>query len=204
LSNDQTARLTVTMTAYDSYTMLLGLACTPPTGGTATASASSVCSGSGTTITLTGNTGTIQWQSSTNGTDYSNISGQTSSTLSTGNLTVKTWYRAVLTSDGCTSNSSAAAVTIKTSPVISAISGSATTTQYKPETYTASGSNLGTLTWAIVDAPAHANISATTGSSTVFKAKNGSYTLKVTATNDGCTDDETLGITVNTDSETCE
>ncbi|HPG55614.1 MAG TPA: hypothetical protein PK641_04360, partial [Candidatus Enterocola sp.] len=203
LSNGQTARLTVTMTAYDSYTMSLGLACTPPTGGTATASASSVCSGSGTTITLTGNTGTIQWQSSTNGTDYSNISGQTSSTLSTGNLTVKTWYRAVLTSDGCTSNSSAAEVTIKTSPVLSAITGSATTTQYKPETYTASGSNLGTLTWAIVGAPAHANISATTGSSTVFKAKDGSYTLSVTATNDGCTDNETKGITVSTDSETC-
>lgn len=344
-------------------------------GGTATATASSVCSGSGTTITLTGNTGTIQWQSSTNGTDYSDISGATSSPLSTGNLTVKTWYRATVTNgscgsanssvatvditsvptvsiisgpdkmcgslttagtytatsvtgasytwsddveglseysktdnsvtfttgavvssgkiyvyatlSGCNSNTAeksvaivtrptvtgttgasrcgtgtadisatvsggsvdwydaasagtkkgssassanfttaslsenttfyaeandggclsatrtAAAVTIKTSPVLSAISGSATTTQYKPETYTASGSNLGTLTWAIVDTPEHANISATTGSTTVFKAKNGSYTLSVTATNDGCTDNETKGITVSTDSETC-
>ncbi|NCC99109.1 MAG: hypothetical protein EOL95_05305 [Bacteroidia bacterium] len=345
-------------------------------GGTATATASSVCSGSGTTITLTGNTGTIQWQSSTNGTDYSDISGATSSPLSTGNLTVKTWYRATVTNgscgsanssvatvditsvptvsitsgpdkmcgslttagtytatsvtgasytwsddveglseysktdnsvtfttgavvssgkiyvyatlSGCNSNTAeksvaivtrptvtgttgasrcgtgtadisatvsggsvdwydaasagtkkgssassanfttaslsenttfyaeandggclsatrtAAAVTIKTSPVLSAISGAASTTQYNPETYTATGSDLGTITWEIVDTPAHANISATTGSSTVFKAKDGSYTLSVTANNDGCTDNETKGITVSIDSETCQ
>ncbi len=82
-------------------------------GGTATATASTVCSGTGTTITLTGYTGTIQWQSSTNGTDYSNITDATASTLNTGNLTATTYYRAVVTSGSCSSaNSSVATVTV--------------------------------------------------------------------------------------------
>ena len=88
-------------------------------GGTATATASSVCSGSGTTITLTGNTGTIQWQSSTNGTDYSDISGATSSPLSTGNLTVKTWYKAKVTSGSCSAAySSVADVTVNPAKIV--------------------------------------------------------------------------------------
>ena len=153
------------MTAYDSYTMSLGLACTPPTGGTATASASSVCSGSGTTITLTGNTGTIQWQSSTNGTDYSNIDGQTSSTLSTGNLTVKTWYRAVLTSDGCTSNSSAATVDIYPTSVGGTATATASTVCSGSGTTISLSGNTGTIQWqSSTNGTDYSNISGQTSS----------------------------------------
>jgi len=57
-------------------------------GGTATATDAIVCSGTGTTITLTGYTGTIQWQSKTTG-EYADISGQTGTTLSTGSLVIQ-------------------------------------------------------------------------------------------------------------------
>lgn len=66
-----------------------------------------VCSGSGTTLTLSGYTGSIQWQSSPNGTNWSNIASATSASLATGNLTSKTYYRAVVTSSPCSAANTA-------------------------------------------------------------------------------------------------
>jgi len=83
-------------------------------GGTATATSSSVCLGDSTTITLTGNSGTIQWQRSENGgSSWTSISGATSSTYTTPSLNVATSYRAVVTNGSCASaNSSTATVSI--------------------------------------------------------------------------------------------
>ena len=87
-------------------------------GGTATATATNVCFGTGTTITLSGNTGAIQWQSSLDNAVWNNITGETSSTVSTGNLTVKNYYRAIVTSGVCSStNSLVATVNIDAIPV---------------------------------------------------------------------------------------
>ncbi len=86
---------------------------TLPVGGTATATDNSILSGESTTITLSGNTGTIQWQSSTDNVSFSDVSGQTSSTLNTGALTQTTYYRAeVSTSATCIDYSSVATVTV--------------------------------------------------------------------------------------------
>ncbi|WP_298305850.1 GEVED domain-containing protein, partial [Flavobacterium sp.] len=74
--------------------------------GTASAVASVLCSGSATTISLSGNVGSIQWQQSANGTTWSNISGATSATLNTGSLTSTTYYQAVVTSGVCSSATS--------------------------------------------------------------------------------------------------
>jgi hypothetical protein len=57
-----------------------------------------------TNISLSNYTGNIQWQSSTNGTNFSNINGATNATLSgatIGALTVNTYIRAVVTSGSC-------------------------------------------------------------------------------------------------------
>ena len=85
-----------------------------PVAGTAAASATSICSGSTTTLSLTGSTGTIQWQQSStiNGT-YTNISGATSASYTTPALTATTFYRANVSSGVCTAvNSSAVTVTV--------------------------------------------------------------------------------------------
>lgn len=185
--NSNTAEKSVSVVARPTVTSTTGASIC----GTGTASINAVVS-AGTVDWYTATTGGTKYTTSTSGTFITSPSVSTT-----------TSYYAEANDGGCVSASrKAAEIIVNTAPALS-ISGAASTTQYKPETYTASGSNLGTLTWAIVDAPAHANISATTGSTTVFKAKNGSYTLSVTATNDGCTDNETKGITVSTDSETC-
>jgi trimeric autotransporter adhesin len=78
---------------------------TSATAGTATAAVSSVCPGTGTTIALVGFAGEITWQKSTNPTavnpTWTTIATAVSPTLATGNLTVKTAYRANINIGTC-------------------------------------------------------------------------------------------------------
>jgi hypothetical protein len=65
---------------------------------------STICSGNSVEITLTGNQGAIQWQQSANGFNgWFDIDGANSSSLITGNLTLTTFFRAVVTNNNCTS-----------------------------------------------------------------------------------------------------
>ena len=86
-------------------------------GGNATATETTICSGSRTTISVTGYTGTIQWQQSDNGNngwaDVTSGSDGNNETYTTPSLTATTFYRALITSGGCsqaTSNSQTALV----------------------------------------------------------------------------------------------
>jgi gliding motility-associated-like protein len=81
-------------------------------GGVATPKYATICSGEKDTITLTGHTGSIQWQIDTSG-SFVNIAGATASFYETLPLTAPTSYRAVVTSSGCASaNSSEAFVSV--------------------------------------------------------------------------------------------
>lgn len=83
--------------------------------GTASAAAATLCSGNSTDVNLNGYTGSIQWESSTDGTNFSTLSGQTAASFNTGNLSVTTWYRAVVKSGVCTSvTSNAIKITVNT------------------------------------------------------------------------------------------
>lgn len=85
----------------------------PSVGGTATALNSILCSGNSTTVTVSGHTGTIQWQQSPDGTtNWANVtggSGATSATYTTPNLTATTHYRAIVTSGVCAAQASSTA-----------------------------------------------------------------------------------------------
>ena len=84
--------------ATDSMTITVG---TAAIGGTTSVPFSPVRTGSGTDISLSGQSGNIvKWQSSTDGTTWSDIAS-TANPLSTGNLTQQTGYRALLTSAIC-------------------------------------------------------------------------------------------------------
>jgi len=88
--------------------------------GTATG-AVTICSGLSTTLSLAGNTGTIQWQQSANGTSgWANVtagSGATTTSYTTPNLNATTHYRAVVTSGVCTAvNSNVITVTVPQAP----------------------------------------------------------------------------------------
>jgi PKD repeat protein len=70
-------------------------------GGVATPAAATICSGSGTTITLSGQTGVIvNWISSPDNTNWSVIAS-TANPYSTGNLSTTTYFRAVVQSAEC-------------------------------------------------------------------------------------------------------
>ena len=108
-----------------------------------------VCSGTNsTTLTLTGNTGAIQWQSSTNDITFNNIGGATNSTYTATNLTSTTYYRAVSTSGSCSAaNSNSVSVIVNSTSVSGTISGnSAACNGTNSTTLTLSG-NTGTIQW---------------------------------------------------------
>lgn len=97
-----------------------------PVSGTATSS-QTICSGTPpNALTLSGHTGSIQWQVSTDSISFNNISGATSSIYSPGNLTQKRYYRAIVSSaGGCTATSNI--ITINVNPL--SVAGTATENQ---------------------------------------------------------------------------
>jgi gliding motility-associated-like protein len=70
--------------------------------GNITASTNPICSGTNTTLTLSGFLGSIQWQRNIGGV-WTNIAGATNPTFATPNLTATTSYRAVVTNGVCSS-----------------------------------------------------------------------------------------------------
>ena len=74
--------------------------------GTITAASNPICSGASTALSLAGQTGSVQWQSSANNTSFSNINGANTSSLNTGILTQTTYYKAVVTSGVCAADNS--------------------------------------------------------------------------------------------------
>ena len=84
----------------------------PAVGGTASATSTSLCLNSSTGLSLTGHTGTIQWQRSEDNSSWSNTSGATSTSYTTPNLIVTTYYRAALTNGTCTANSNVLTLTV--------------------------------------------------------------------------------------------
>jgi hypothetical protein len=88
--------------------------------------ASTVTSGTNSTIlTLSGYTGTIQWQSSADNITYSNIGSATSATYTATNLTATTFYKVVVTNGVCAAaTSSPATITVASASTAFGISGS--------------------------------------------------------------------------------
>ena len=82
-------------------------------GGTASSNQTIVSGATPATLSLSGHSGTIQWQSSTDNITFTNISGATSATYAPGALTATTYYRAILTSaGGCTATSTTVTINI--------------------------------------------------------------------------------------------
>jgi hypothetical protein len=106
----------------------------PTSVGTLTAATTTLCSASGTTLTLAAAQGTIAWQKapvSSNGVigTYVAVSGNTTRTLATGNLTATTAYRVVVSSGACsTSTSNVIIVAVSPAAVAKAVTGHTGTT----------------------------------------------------------------------------
>ena len=110
----------------------------PPVVGTASAVATTICSGNSTTINFTSSAGSIQWQSSNtfNG-SYSNVTGTTNS-FSTGTITATTYYKAVITSGACIVTTNKVTVTVN-SPSVAGTASNATICSGTDTTLTLTG-----------------------------------------------------------------
>lgn len=126
-------------------------------GGIASSSNLFLASGGQPTISLSGNTGSIQWQKSTDGlTAWTSASGTgtTGQTFTSSAVAATTFFRAMVTSGGCTAEySSVVKITITTTPITSTgivnsvcYNASAQTTSL-PYTATAGSPNSYSIDW---------------------------------------------------------
>src|SRR5258708_29413990 len=101
-----------------------------------------------TTITLAGNTGTIEWQSRTGANAFADLAGETSATLSTGALAVTTDFQAVVTSGTCApATSTVATVVVNQTSVGGTASGTASPICAGGLTTITLAGNTGTIQW---------------------------------------------------------
>jgi uncharacterized repeat protein (TIGR03803 family) len=84
----------------------------------------SVCTGNNSTVlTLSGSTGKIQWQSSTDNITFSDIPEAISANYTALNLINTTYYKAIVTNGTCTATTPTVIMTVNPLPVVSAITG---------------------------------------------------------------------------------
>jgi gliding motility-associated-like protein len=181
---------TPTATGTYNYTLTTMGGCSPPAtiNGTITVSltsvsgtisgTASVCSGTNSTLlTLSGNIGTIQWQSSTDNITFTDIVNATATTFTATNLTVTTYYKAVVTSGVCTPATTTATITISPISVAGTIAGAATVCSGTNSTLLTLSGNIGTIQWqSSIDNIAFTDIvNATTATNTVTNLSATTY-----------------------------
>ena len=191
---------TPTATGTYNYTLTTMGGCSPPAtiNGTITVSLTSVagtisgavtvCSGTNSTLlTLSGSIGTIQWQSSTDNITYTDIVNATATTFTATNLTVTTYYKAVITSGVCTPATTTTTITISPTSVAGTIAGAATVCSGTNSTLLTLSGNIGTIQWqSSIDNIAFTDIvNATTASYTGTNLTTTTY-YKTVVTNGSC------------------
>ncbi|MFM7839127.1 MAG: hypothetical protein ACKO6K_06135, partial [Chitinophagaceae bacterium] len=117
-------------------------------GGRVSGSTTVCATGNSTVLTLSGNVGTISWQSATMTGTFGTISGQTASTYTASGLTVSTRYRAVVKSGTCTSVlSDTATILVDSASVGGTVSGSKTVCTGTNSTTLNLNGYRGTIRW---------------------------------------------------------
>ena len=145
-----------------------------------------VCSGTGTTMTLTGSVGAIQWQKSTNWATarprWTIVTSSTSASLATENLTLNTAYRAVVTIGSCSAATSRiTTVMVNSAPLAKPITANVTSPtgataalaicNSVAKTLTIGAGYLGSVQWQA------STTSTTLGYTDIVDAKSSSYTI---------------------------
>jgi hypothetical protein len=151
--------------------------------------AGSVCFGTNSTgLTLTGYTGTIQWQSSDDNVTFTNIDGETSDTYFAFDLIATTYYRAVLTTNCGTTTTTSVAITVNLQSDGGSISGNTPVCTGTNNTVLTLSDNVGTSKqWqSSSDDITFVDIPSATG--TTYTATNLTATTyyRTAVTNPGC------------------
>ncbi len=143
-----------------------------------------ICSNaSATNITLSGNTGTIQWQVSSDNSSFADIANATASPLTAaqiGSLSATRYYRAVVTNGVCSAaNSAAVTITVTTAPNAGTLSGTQAVCVGATTSFSSNGDTGGA--WSSSNA-SNASINS---SGTVTGVAAGSATMTYTVTGTG-------------------
>lgn len=146
-----------------------------PNASISASTSTTICINETASFNFSGSAGTIQWQQSSDGVNFTNVSGANSTTLTTAPLTANTHIRAVITNNCGTSNSNTILVTVT--------NGVTTTIAQSP-----SGNNLcnGPITLSIPSG--FINIEWSNGqlaTSTIVVTTPGTYTVTALTTG-GC------------------
>lgn len=153
------------------------------------AGATTVCSGANaTTLTLSGNTGAIQWQTSSDNSAFSNIAAAISATYIASNLNATTYYRALATNGVCKSSTSGVTtVTVNSTSVGGTISGSATVCPGTNATSLSLSGNTGAIQWQnSSDNSVFSNIVSATETTYIASNLNATTYFRTVATNGVC------------------
>lgn len=135
--------------------------------GSATIAPTSICAGQTTTLTLTGSTGAIQWQSAPGPTGpWTNVAGATTTPYTTGPLTATTYFRAVVTGGCGTAVSNSVAVAVSPAPNLVVTPPSSTICPGGTVTFTASGAN--SYSWNTTPATTGNTLTLTPASTTTY------------------------------------
>lgn len=161
--------------------------CSNSTAGTVLSSADSVCYAGSVSLSLTGSTGlgvgnAYQWQSSSNGVNFTDITGATQSLYSPGGLTATTYFRCVLT---CTFGASSSNSSIKKITVVNPLITSTTPgSSCGPGVVTLGATaSYGTINWY---ASATGGVPLDTGKTFITPSLTNSAIYYVSATYNGC------------------
>jgi hypothetical protein len=154
--------------------------------GTISAASTLLCPASGTTLSLTGATGVITWEKATNLTTpvWTAVANSNVLSISTGNLTVSTQYRAKVTIGSCsTVYSNIVVVAVVAKPVAKTLVANTTTpsgataltaictNSTTPKTLTVGAGYVGSIEWQV------STTSATSGFVTIDGETSATYTI---------------------------
>ncbi|WP_396167931.1 T9SS type A sorting domain-containing protein, partial [Flavobacterium sp.] len=179
---------------------------TQPTAvGTLSALATTLCTATGTTLSLSGATGTIAWQKAkvTNGVTgtFAAVAGNVTTTLATGNLASTTAYRVVVSSGTC-STSISDPITITVNPVstVKTISGAGAICNGSSKTLTLATGSVGSIQWqsstTSATATDFANISGATDPVTLTVSPAVTTWYRAVATSGVCSSKASVAVAV--------
>ncbi|CAG0996628.1 MAG: PKD domain-containing protein [Bacteroidetes bacterium] len=164
--------------------------CSLPIAGTVTAAPLSICEGDSSLLTLTGSSGTIQWQASTDGgSTWNNIPGAINTTYNTSALTTTTCFRAAVTSCGTTVYSNQICVTVNPTPAVTATPANQTICSGNNTSIVLTSNVPGTtFNWTVVQVgvTGASNGTGNNITQTLTSANGGTATYTITPSANGC------------------
>ncbi len=146
-------------------------------------------------LSVTGSSGTLHWQQSTNNLTFTNINGVTGTNYTASNLLSTTYYRVIATKNGLNDTSTVATITVNPKPVPSfTVNTASQVLTNNSFVFTNTSTGGSTYLWRFGN-----GATATTQNATYSYTAAGSYVVRlIVTTAAGCKDSTSSTVTVTT------